>query len=193
MSVSSRRFAGMDLTYAEAHRRELPFLYRRIGHRLDTLDRDWTEFCHWCKEPLGLYEEFRDDGRNLNDKNTRLTRRVAERADLPAFLFAYRVDRPADVQREIDALNRRVFALQAQFPISGFRARQLRPQLGPVLTMTPGQWWELGVLVLHRAHHATCPRARAHEIPVDLARLEEARNATPLWTPDPQLKLERVA
>lgn len=185
-----RRFAANDLTYAEAHRRDLPFLYKRIGHRLDTLDRDWTEFCHWCKEPLGLYEEIRDVGQNLCDKNTRLTRRVAERAGLPAFLFAWRVERPLAVQEEIDALSRRIRALEAGFPIRQFRARQLWPKMGPVVTYSPPQWWELGVLALHRAHHATCDKAAHYEIPVNLDRLRDARNASPLWTPTDQLTLE---
>ena len=103
--MSQHRRYGEDYAYSEAHRKELPLLYSRIGHRLDLCDRDWTEFCHWCKEPLGIYELVRDVGQDLNDKATTVTRRLAKLATRPAFLAAWRVERPAeDALREADAL-----------------------------------------------------------------------------------------
>lgn len=178
-----------DYTYAEEHREALPWLYGRIGHRTKMVDRDWTEFCHWCYEPLGLYEATRDRGQDLDDKSTTLTRRVAGRARMPAFLFAWHVDRPDEVDRELNALYQRERQLEQQYPIQSFRAKQLHPRRGPVVEMTPAEWWEQGVLMLHRAHHAGCHRAQGQEIPVDLRRLTEARSLSRLWTPTDQLDL----
>lgn len=179
----SRRY-GEDLTYAEEHRRRLPELYGRIGHRLDMADRDWTEFCHHCKEPLAIVEEVRDMGQDLNDKATTVTRRLAARAALPAYLMAWRIERPANVQAEIDRLNDRIRELEAAYPIVGFRARQLFPRRTALIAYTPEKWFEL-VLIWHRSHHETCAVAkRNREKAVAGERLALAKHRSPLWTPD---------
>jgi hypothetical protein len=179
-----------DYTYGEWHREELPWLYGRIAHRTKMVDRDWTEFCHWCCEPLGLYEATRDKGQDLNDKSSWVTRRVAERAGLPAFLFAWRVDRPRAVDAELHRLYLRERELEEQYPIQGFRAKQLTPIPGPIVHMTAAEWAEQGILVLHRGHHHRCSRAHGREVPVNLDRLREARARSQLWTPEDQLRLD---
>ena len=54
-----------DLAYAEEHRLRLPELYIRTGHRCDMADRDWTEFCNHCKQPIAIIETMMDKDRNL--------------------------------------------------------------------------------------------------------------------------------
>jgi hypothetical protein len=188
--MSRLRKYGEDLTYGEEHRHRLPQLYKRIGHRIDMADRDWTEFCHWCKEPLGIYEEIRDVGQNINEKATTVTRRLANMAGIPAFLFAWRVDRPAEVQREIERLNSRVRELESSYPILGFQAKQLSPVRGQVIRMTTEEWWQ-DILALHRDHHRVCSKANQCEKPVKAEALEECVNGSELWTPHDQLSMDK--
>lgn len=186
--MSRSRKYGEDLTYAEEHRVALPELYGRIGHRLDVLDRDWTEYCNHCKAPLALYEEVRDVGQDLRDKNTGRTRTLAARATLPAFLLPWRNERPRHVQIEVDRLNQRLRALEREYPIIGFTARPLH--LGPgrrFVSLTPEQWWEQ-VLLLHRKHHERCPRAQraireGREFPVRGAAMRITEWQHPLHVP----------
>src|SRR5215471_14217129 len=93
---------GDDYAYGEDHRLVLPKFYRRVGHRLDMADRDWTEFCYYCREPLEIYELVRDRGQNLRDKGVSVTTKLGRRSRLPAKLVAYQVDRPQDVEERID-------------------------------------------------------------------------------------------
>lgn len=193
--MSRRRFYGEDFAYPEAHRTELPLLYRRTGHRLDMCDRDFTEFCHWCKDPIGLFELVRNVGQDLNDKATTVTRRLASRAAIPAFLVAWRVDRPDETQARIDTLNRELIDLCTRHPIASFRARQLYPRRSAWIDFTPHEWWQEGVLILHRSHYARCAAAheavaRGNETAVAWQRLLDARNGSRLWTPDPALRLD---
>ena len=191
--MSRRRKYGEDLTYGEEHRVRLPELYGRLGHRIDLADRDWTEFCHWCKEPLGIYEEVRDVGQDMNDKATTVTRNLARRADVPAFLFGWRVERPAEVDAEIRQLNSRIRELEASYPIVSFRAKQIVPIRGSLVSMTPGEWWE-GIYALHRAHHRSCSAyASRGGSPVRADRLEVVVNGSRLQTPEDQLRLEGAA
>lgn len=186
--MSQRRRYGEDLTYAEAHRNALPELYGRVGHRLDMADRDWTEFCHWCKQPLALIELVRDVGQDLNDKATTVTRQLAERAMIRACLAGWRVDRPYEVQVEIDRLNQRLRQLEAAYPISGLIAKQIHPRRGVLVEFSPADWWEQ-ILVLHRNHHRYCPVASRREIPVHNGRLTDALHRSRLWTLDDRLEL----
>lgn len=177
--MSRRRKYGEDLTYAEEHRLALPELYRRIGHRLDMANRDWTEFCHWCKDPLALFEEFQDDGRDFRDKATTVTRKLAESSGVPAALFAWQTQRTRETQQQIDELWRELFELYAANPIIGFRARLLWPEPGPVVSLEPAQWW-LWVAAVHRDHHRFCARARDWAPEVHLGRLQAAVDLHPL-------------
>lgn len=182
--MSQKRRYGEDLTYAEEHRRALPELYGRIGHRLDLADRDWTEFCHFCKRPLALYEEVRDKGQNLFDKAaTTVTRNVAGLARLDAFLLAWAIERPRAVDREIEELNRRLRVLEAAWPITRISVRQLVPVRDRHFESMPPEWWRK-VLIMHRKHHADCVLARKHgEFPVRRDRLAAAEEAHPLHRP----------
>ncbi len=175
--MSRTRRYGEDLTYAEEHRSALPELYGRIGHRIDVADRDWTEFCHDCKDPILLVEQVRDVGQNLRDKATTVTRKLARRAEVPAMLLAWRTERTAEAQAEIDALNRRIRVLEAAWPIVGFTARHLHPQTGRLVALTPDQWWAW-LYITHRAHHANC--SRPGEFPVRIGRLHAAVHEHPL-------------
>lgn len=172
--MSRTRRYGEDLTYAEWHRNALPDLYGRVGHRIDMADRDWTEFCHYCKEPLLLIEEVRDRGQNLFEKSTTVTRRLAGRANLPAALMAWRNERPKEVDEEINALHARIRELEAGWPITGIAARFLRMRNSELRRMRPEEWLEW-LLIQHRSHHHVCPKA--NEFPVRRDRLVIARDA----------------
>lgn len=180
----SRRFLD-DVVYSEEHRHWLPELYVRIGHRIDVADRDWTEFCHHCKEPLAIIEQVRDVGQDITDKATTVTRKLAERADVPAFLMAWTVERPPEVQAEIDALAARVMALQTAYPIIRFRVLQIHPpgSRRQAQIVEPRDYWR-HVLLLHRDHHRLCSRAAVNgEIPVDGQRLDDAKGKSRIWLP----------
>lgn len=153
----SERYNARDLTYSAEHRRALPRLYQRIGHRADACDRDWTEYCHFCWEPLGIFEEVRDRGQDLADKSTGVTERLAMRARLTAGLIAWQCDRPADIQAEIDRLHARLRQLEAMHPISGFVVRPLYPQRGPFEHITVAEHWRR-IAQMHAAHESSCAR-----------------------------------
>lgn len=174
-----RRF-GEDYAYGLEHFARLPELYVRVGHRFDQADRDWTEFCHWCKMPLALIEMVHDKGQDLADKGVSVTRRLAVGVGVNAYLMAWRTDRPPEVQAEIDRLNTRVIDLTRQWPITGFRAQLLTPR-GPVESYTAEKWWEL-VAIWHREHHQYCPKAR-FEVPVNGVNLARAQRQNRLWVP----------
>lgn len=179
--MSQRRRYGEDLTYAEWHRAAFPELYGRIGHRIDMADRDWTENCHYCREPLLIVEEVRDRGQDLLDKGTSVTRRLAERANLPAALMAWRSDRPKEVDREINTLHARIRELEAGWPIVGFTVRYLRRRDSLRLhRLTPAEWLEW-LAIQHREHHAQCEKA--NEFPVRRDRLIAVRDAHALHEP----------
>lgn len=176
----SRRY-GEDLTYAEFHRNEFPELYGRVGHRIDMANRDWTEYCHYCKTPLALVEEVRDRGQDLRDKGVTVTRNVAARANLPAWLMSWSTDRPREVDREIEQLNTRIRELEARWPIVGFRVRNLRHRGAPIQQLTPEEWLQT-VAIWHREHHHVC--VKAHEYPVRPDGLLVAKDGNPLYAVD---------
>ena len=69
-----RRF-GEDLTYSIWHMEQFPSAYERIQHRFVQADRDFTEFCHYCSDPLAIIETVRDIGQDLLDKSVTVTRK----------------------------------------------------------------------------------------------------------------------
>lgn len=171
----SRKY-GEDLTYAEWHRSALPKLYGRIGHRLDLANRDWTEYCHYCKKPLALIEEVRDVGQDLLDKGVSVTRNLARLAGgMDAWMLGVRIDRPREVDDEIDRLNRQIRQLEAEWPITGFTVRDLRRR---GLTKVSTDEWLEKILITHRQHHLTCAQAR--EFPVKAGKLLSVKEAHPL-------------
>lgn len=180
---SRRRWPGNDLAFSQAHRDALPDHYGRIGHRLDVADRDWTEFCHHCKTPLAIFEEIRDVGQNVGDKATTITRRLADRAHLPAWLLAWRVERPKSVQSRMDELNQEIRDLEALHPIVGFKVRKLWPVMSKVTLAECSEVWEL-ILMVHRAHHEHCSKAEQNrEHDVNSGQLWVAMNNNRLWHP----------
>lgn len=184
--MARRRMYGEDLTYAEAHRFELEHLYRRVGHRLDMADRDWTEFCHWCKEPLAIIEEVRDRGQDLHDKATTVTRKLAKRAGICAMLLAVEIERPRHVEREIEQHQARIRELEQAYPIQHVTAKLLEPNHGRKLVrMTLDEWWLQGVYMLHVDHHRNCRSARQSEHPEYWNAIKErigyAKEKSRLW------------
>lgn len=188
--MAFRRKYGEDLTYAEEHRKRLPEFYGRIGHRIHMADRDWTEACCVCREPLMIIEEVRDRGQDLNDKGTTITRRLSERSEVPSILLAWAAERPENVDAEIEALWSRLMDLYSYYPITRFRVRKLYPDGSrEILEFTPEEWWR-EVLLWHRDHHDVCERAQNRvDIPaVRRIRLAEAKERSRLWNPR-QLRL----
>ena len=97
--------------------------------------------------------------------------------------MAYKVDRPKDVQREIDKLGRCLMELQTRYPISGFRVRPLHPQprVQAAYRCSSDKYWEL-IHKIHRDHHRVCEHAaRNGEDPVDCSALDAANANDPLW------------
>lgn len=176
----SERYHARDLTYSAAHRQALPELYQRIGHRADTCDRDWTEYCHYCWEPLGIFEEVRDRGQDLADKQTGVTVRLAERAGIPAGFIAWRTSRPPEVQTQIDQLHAEIRKLEADYPITGFTTRTLRPERGRFEEVSPAEHWRR-IMLLHAEHWTNCykiPRLERWRLVALRAR---AQRQTELW------------
>ena len=176
------------MSYAEFHRYGLPHLYKRIGHRLHFGDRDWTEICGYCSEPLALFEEVLDRGQNLNDKATTWTRKLARRSNLPAYLIAPKVSRPVSVQKEIDRLQARVLDLQVAYPIVKLTAKSLYPEAGKLVEYSPRDWLH-HLWVMHREHHLTCDVARRYGEEVEIEEIQAARNLSQLFSPDGQCRL----
>lgn len=180
--MANRRRYGEDLTYAEWHRNTLAELYPRRGHRLDQADRDWTEACHFCREPLCVAEEVIDRGQDLNDKATTITRRMAERANIPGWLIAPKFSRPVEIQRRIDRLQAEVLRLEARYPITYFTVKRLWPQPAPLEQLWPDEF-AAEIYLLHRDHHQTCPRAQRDDPVWKTAELRAAQNKSKLWLP----------
>lgn len=158
MARDRRFFSNGDHVYGEWHRVELPTLYDRVGHRRDLADRDWTEFCFYGKEPLALYETVYNYGQDLLDKATTYTRLQAERMDIPAYLVAYRTERPPAADREIEELSRHAWDVASRYPIVEFVVRSVNPSKPRLVHLSPGEWAD-ELRMLHQRHYETCPRA----------------------------------
>lgn len=180
--MARRRKYGEDLTTAEWHRLQLPVLYERNGHRLDMADRDWTEFCHFCKEPLGIWEEIIDRGQDLSDKATTVTRRMAERANLPALLVAARTNRPSEVQQRINDLHAEIRQLEALHPIIRFTVKRLWPHPDEFKALQPHEM-AAEIYLLHRDHHQHCAKAQRNDPVYHVAAINAARAKSKIWTP----------
>lgn len=175
--MARSRNYGEDLTYAEWHRNALPEHYGRVGHRIDMANRDWTEYCHYCKTPLAVVEEVRDVGQNLLDKGVTITRHLAAALNRPGYLMAWRTERPKEVDAEINALNKRIRELEAAWPIVEFTIRRLRSRDARLEKVTPDVWME-ALLIVHREHHAEC--GRANEWAVRKDKLIAVKDGNPL-------------
>jgi len=92
---------------------------------------------------------------------------------------AWRIERPAEIQAEIDELNRRVRQLEALTPIVGLRVRRLTPvDSREYVKVTPAEWWEQ-VRAMHGRHWHECP-GTPNGYTLDVGRYILAREAHPL-------------
>lgn len=111
-----------DLTYGEWHRPDsiCRFLSEGSAHVADALaliDIDCTLYLEYDdrnKEPLALIETARDIGQQ--SKPATVTRRLAQKADLPAFTVLYKI---ADSQNP---------AYPSEADIESFRVQRLHPK-----------------------------------------------------------------
>ena len=173
---------GESLLYAETHRHRIPELWKRNGHRVDSADRDWTEYAHGCREPLVLIEEYRDRGHNLRDKNSSMTRRMAERSHVPAYLVGWQTERPVEVDQRIAELQREALALELQYPITKITARRIWPKPTDFHVMEADDWW-LHVCAHHADHYGRCERCQRRVSPIHRQGLDDYKQRSPLWTP----------
>ncbi|MBU0599041.1 hypothetical protein KKF61_08730 [Patescibacteria group bacterium] len=74
------RYGTRDLTYSAWH--------RLLDDSLTYIDIDDVEYCQRCRQSLALIETAQDVGQPF--KATIVTRRLAQRAQVPAFLVFYR-------------------------------------------------------------------------------------------------------
>lgn len=105
----------------------------RLNKNYKFLDIDWVEFCHICSEPLALIELAIDVGQW---KPTTVTRKLAERADLPAFCILYQDDGE---------------------DITGARVRRIRPNKTPFKQRSVQQLADL----IARIHERCCAESEA--------------------------------
>lgn len=152
-----RKF-GVDLAFSNWHRHHFEEHYERRWHVMCTADRDWTEYCYYCSEPVAILEEKLDFGQNLVDKDYGVTRRLAERSRLQAYMISPKIERPPHVQQEIDELQARVIELQTKYPIPYFSAMELWPHKTDLKRYTESEF-ALFIGSLHRHHHINCAKA----------------------------------
>jgi hypothetical protein len=74
------RTGKRDLTYSLWH--------RTLGDDISMIDIDSVEYCNRCLEPLALIETAIDTGQH---KYAYITRRLAEKLGVPAFIVLYRL------------------------------------------------------------------------------------------------------
>lgn len=190
------RTHGTDYAYGIEHMENFPRQYQRIEHRFKLADIDWTEFCGYCHRPLMLVEMRRDTetGVDINDKSSTVTGHLARGVGIPAYALGVYVDRPSEVQAEIDRLNKRVIELTRQYPITRFQAQLRVPRRGEVKRLEPSEWWEI-VTLLHSEHHIDCRKAReSGERLANHAWIAKARKThSGLWTPEQPMLINGVA
>lgn len=177
-----RRRFRLDHLYGDWHRYACAEMYERNGHRLDLADRDWTEMCNFCRDPLGFAEEVTDRGQILNEKATTVTRKIAQLTDRPAIFIAPRIERPPEVQREMDRLAQQLDRLEALYPIVSFTVRRIWPEPTGNETMDP-QALADEIFLLHRSHHQQCPYAQRSAPVYRAAAIAAARARSHLWFP----------
>lgn len=130
--MQEERFAVRDQSYSAWHRRHSTRRFIGIDRAqlLSMIDLDgalYVEYDHEDREPLALIEVARDVGQSY--KCATVVKRLAKRAQLPAYLVLYRLDgqpNPAD---------------PAQQDIARFRVRRLWPRPEALWRdLTPAEW-----------------------------------------------------
>lgn len=180
--MARKRSRGEDLAYAEWHRLRFPEQYRRLQHRFASADRDWTEFCHFCRQPLAIIEEMVLGPKDPADKCCTVTRKLAQMAGIRGYLLGISIPRPPQIIERIDELWSELLEIYRDYPPNGFIARELHPDPGPLRELTPEQWAEV-IAILHRDHHSGCRLARISELPpVNITRLSRAKQKNRAWS-----------
>lgn len=174
--MASDRTFRHNFFYSDWHRDELPDFYKTRGPRMHMADRDFTETCPDCRAPLMIVEEVLDLGQDLRYKATTITRQLAGRAGVDAYLVATMLDREAwnNIKDEHAKLGRLLDALEASVPIVGFKVRNLTDG-GPIKTLTPEEWRDI-LYALHREHQHTCPKGK--DPIVNIAAYQDAARKT---------------
>lgn len=108
--------------------------WHRIYAGIAMIDIDQVEACKNCKEPLLLVEAAYDDGKY--NKAYRTTQRLAQRADLPAYLLYW---------------------TRKNGHMTWFKIRKIAPKETSTLTqITPSQWLRV-LFMIHRKHKCNAP------------------------------------
>lgn len=132
--MQEERFSTRDRTYSAWHRRlsTRRFVGIEKAQLLSMIDLDGALFCEFdgaTSEPLALIETALDRGQSR--KVATVTRRLAERARLPAYVVLYH---PAGYCNPADP---------SQPDIDGFRVRRLWPCPEPTWrALNPLEWAE---------------------------------------------------
>lgn len=116
--MQEERFGTRDRTYSAWHRRRSTrrFVGIERAQLMSMIDLDGALYCEFdadSSEPLCLIETARDTGQR--QKVASVTRRLAQRAGLPAYVVLYQ---PAGYRNPAD---------QSQWDIESFRVRRLWP------------------------------------------------------------------
>lgn len=153
--VKQRVFLNNDI-YGSWHREALPDLYPRRGEIMDVADRDWTESCHACRDTILIVEELLDVGQDLRKKATKITRKLAARAGVPAFLVATCIDKDLfnALAPKYHDLQRQIREIESQLKPTGFKVRNITKN-GPIIKLTPDEWAEK-LYQFHREHQHHC-------------------------------------
>jgi len=157
--AKERRFRN-NLWYSNWHRNHLPSLYRRRGHRMHVADRDFTEVCPDCREAIAIVEEVLIRGQNLEDKATTITRKLAGKLGVPAYLVGTVLDDDAwnAIKDEYAELSTRISDLERRVPIRGFLVRNILKKDRPRFFL-PDDWARV-LMHLHREHQHNCPLSK---------------------------------
>lgn len=129
--MQEERYGTRDRTYSAWHRRKSTrrFVGMERAQTLAMIDLDaslYVEYDDGAKEPLALIETARDIGQSY--KTATVTRKLALRAKLPAFILLYTLadmPNPADPQWK---------------DIRSFRARMIVPREEQWKEFTPDEW-----------------------------------------------------
>jgi len=131
---NTERTHSRDLHYSQWHRRV---------HGLAYVDIDSVESCPRCQQPICLVEFARDVGQDITKKRAHVTRNIANRLGIDAYVVLYKLD-----EREID--------------IAGFRAIRIAPKRSKEHAFTPAGWGEY-LKRLQSEHQLVCKFAAAEK------------------------------
>lgn len=183
---------AIDPTFGLWHRNYLTDLWRALGHRLLFADRDWTEVCNFCRQPIALIEEVLDVGQNLDEKSVRWTQKLGLAARVPAYLVAPRLKRSQERAKRIKKLEAELRDLYCEDDIEQFTVKNLIPH-GPLHEYSVEDY-ALFTAALHRMHHASCLQATAaikkgRELPIDQKKLLQFVHGDQVLTTKDQLNI----